>query len=439
MKPDSSSYFFLRAAALLVAGIILVALLLDFLLLKFTGAPDSAGENYRAGFALIEVLLDEEDADPEAAFESKQESLETALGIPVTLHRRDEFSGLDEEREALDGGKIITLYDADDRSIYYKALDGTGSILAIGPVPARETSGFDPQLVTWAYYLLIGLLILLWIRPFYRDLDRLRSAALRFGDNDFSARVQVPPDSRILPVAQSFNAMAERLEYLVSSHRELTNAVSHELRTPLARFKFSMEILARTIDPQKKAEYLANMKQDVEELEGLIDEMLNYAKLNEQNLLLELVDINLRSWLEELVDAYADEAIALNLTFQPEDGEEFRATLNPDLMARALNNILRNCLRYARSRIDIAVTQQEEITEIRIQDDGGGIPQDKLSTIFEPFSRGDTSRDRESGGYGLGLAIAARIVQRHHGSLSASNVEPAGACFLLRWPVNQPI
>ena len=437
MKTTSSSYYFIRAAAALAGGIILVALLLDLLLLALGGGNQVDVNNYRAEFALIDTVL--AGNDPVEEFLDRQVEITAALGVPVNLYNRNEFAGLDADNAALSNGDIITLYDNAGQAIHYKLLPGTDRLLAIGPVPQPDLDGPSPRLVSWIYYLLVGLLILLWIRPFYRDLDRLRSAALQFGDNDFSARVDVPPDSRILPVARSFNAMAERIEYLVSSHRELTNAVSHELRTPLARFKFSMEILARTESADKKEAYLRNMKQDVEELEKLIDEMLSYAKLNEQNLLMELVDMDLRLWLEELVEAYDGEKIDVNLAFQPETQTAFTATLNPALMARAINNIIRNCLRYAESTIGIRVSQQDNMTEIRIQDDGKGIAPDKIATLFEPFTRGDTSRDRASGGYGLGLAIAARIVQRHGGSISASNRQPNGACFILRWPTGGPL
>lgn len=423
----TTSFTFLRAAVALASGIILVALVLDLLLLGM--ADEQPADTFNAEFALIETLL-AGSPDIQAAFEAQQTALADALGMPVTLHTRDDFAGL----QANPGSDIITLYDSSDLPIHYKPIPDTRWLLAIGPVPDPQPRGLNPRLLSLLYYGLVGLLILLWIRPFVRDLDRLRSAALKFGANDFSARVEVPPDSRILPVARSFNAMAERIEYLVSSHRELTNAVSHELRTPLARFKFSMEILARTEDAAKKEEYLRHMKQDVEELEGLIDEMLSYARLNEQNLQIHPINMDLRPWLEALVSAYENEPVAVHLVFSPESSEPLTTTFDPALMSRALNNILRNCMRYAESQIEIRVSQHNGVTDIYIQDDGKGIAPDKLATIFEPFTRGDTSRDRQSGGYGLGLAIAARIVQRHHGFIEASNVPPQGALFSLRWP-----
>jgi signal transduction histidine kinase len=229
--------------------------------------------------------------------------------------------------------------------------------------------------------------------------------------------------------------MADRIEYLVSAHRDLTNAVSHELRTPLARFKFSLEILARSNDETKRQQYLNNMKADVAELEQLIDEMLSYARLSEQNLLMRLVDVDLRQWLQQELTAYANEPVRVTCSFaiQPSNAD-YRSTFNPELMARALHNVVRNGLRYARSIINVHAQLNSASVTIRICDDGPGIPADMHEKIFEPFSRLETSRDKASGGYGLGLAIAARILQRHQGKVSVTNCEPNGTCFTLAGP-----
>jgi signal transduction histidine kinase len=316
----------------------------------------------------------------------------------------------------------------------YQQVPGSDQILALGPIPVATTDSIPESLIIVSYYLLIALVLLIWIRPFYRDLSMLRQGAANFGKEDFSTRVQLSDKSSILPVAQSFNTMAERIEYLVSAHQELTNAVSHELRTPLARFKFSLEILSRSRDPAKQQEYLDQMKDDVAELEDLIDEMLSYARLGEHNLLMNQVDIDLRSWLNEQLAVYRDEAIRVTCSFAVEGTTgTCRANLNPDLMARALHNIIRNGLRYARSKIDLHVQCNGEAS-ISVCDDGPGIPAELIDRIFEPFSRLESSRGKDSGGYGLGLAIAERILQRHHGSLTVKNCQPHGACFLLRWP-----
>lgn len=177
------------------------------------------------------------------------------------------------------------------------------------------------------------------------------------------------------------------------------------------------------------------MKVDVAELETLIDELLRYAKLSEENLLTNLVDMDMRQWLQQELLTYEKEQIHISCSFSNHSpAASFRASFNPDLMARAIHNILRNGLRYARSSINVHVHAGTENITIRICDDGPGIPGNMQERIFEPFARLETSRDKSSGGYGLGLAIAARILQRHRGSISVTNCEPNGACFILQWP-----
>jgi signal transduction histidine kinase len=432
MPRTAPSFNFFRAYVAIAAGIVIVALLLSFLLASFSEDDQEAtlATHYLPVFRLLQRELANiapEDIGTHLAFGMPD------IGVPVAVVDLDEFAGAAELESASD--TIHVFYDSADAPILYQRIPGTRLLLALGPLPQDLQSGWLDVLVTSAYYALVALILLLWIRPFYRDLSRLRGAAAEFGKEDFSTRVELNAKSNIFPVAQSFNAMADRIEYLVSAHRELTNAVSHELRTPLARFKFSLEILARSNDPQKRQQYLDNMKADVVELEQLIDEMLSYARLSEQNLLMKLVDVDLRQWLQQELSTYANEPVrvACSFSIQPPTAD-YRSTFNPELMARALHNIVRNGLRYARSTIDVHAQLDAETATIRICDDGPGIPPDMQEKIFEPFSRLETSRDKASGGYGLGLAIAARILQRHQGRVTAAGCEPNGTCFALTWP-----
>ncbi len=428
----SSSFTFFRAYLAIVLGIVLVALLLNLLLASFTEDDQEAAlaAQYQPTFRLLQRELEglaPEDIAGHLAFGLGD------IGVPVAAVELEAFAGAAEL--ARESDMIHVFYDSSGAPMLYQRIPDTRLLLALGPLPQDMQSAWLDALVTSAYYALVALILLLWIRPFYRDLSLLRGVSAEFGKEDFSARVRLDAKSNIFPVAQSFNAMADRIEYLVSAHKELTNAVSHELRTPLARFKFSLEILARTIDAQKRQQYLDNMKSDVAELEQLIDEMLSYARLSEQNLLMKLVDVDLRQWLQQELSAYDNETVkvACSFSIQPSNSD-YRSTFNPELMARALHNIVRNGLRYARSIINVHAQLNGEKVTIRICDDGPGIPANMHENIFEPFSRLETSRDKASGGYGLGLAIAARILQRHQGRIGVTACEPTGTCFVLDWP-----
>lgn len=429
-----SSWFFVRAYGVLVLGIITVALLLDALLYQFTARDDE--QDVLATYSpLVTLLQTELQAVPSEQQAARLAALSQGWEIDVRLLMLDDFAGLPELTTELETGALQLFYDTSSAPTLYQRLPDTGTVLSLGPLPAAAPRTTREITVIAIYYALISLVLALWIWPFYRDLSLLRRAAADFGREDFSTRVHLNSKSSILPVAQAFNTMAERIETLVSAHKELTHAVSHELRTPLARFKFSMEMLARNLDAEKKQRYLDNMKGDVTELETLIDEMLSYARLSEQNLLLNLVEIDIKQWLQQEIAAYANETIKVTCGYSAQTPNgDCRVTCNPDLLARAVHNIVRNGLRYASHTIAVHAHLSQDTVLIRICDDGPGIPDNKREAIFEPFSRLETSRDKKSGGYGLGLAIAARIMQRHKGRIWVDNCEPHGACFKLEWP-----
>lgn len=434
MKLFTSGNFLLRSYVFIVLGIVLIALLLDSLMAA-RSRDDLAGELRATHAPFFSLLGDTLLAVPAAGRAAALQDLSADWAFPAQLLDSADFAGDPELAAELASGQILVFLDSRAAPMLYQRLADGSAVLALGPLPQAAQSTLFETLVITAYYTLVALLVLWWIRPFYRDLTLLRRAAADFGKADFATRVKLSDKSSILPVAQSFNAMAERIEYLVEAHKELTHAVSHELRTPLARFRFSLEILARNTDPDKKQHYLDNMKVDVAELETLIDELLSYARLSEENLLTNPVDMDLRGWMQDELKAYAGQRIAVNCSFSAcSPARQFRSSFNPDLMARAVHNIIRNGLRYARSSINVNVHAGESQIEIRICDDGPGIPDAMQEKIFEPFARLETSRDKSSGGYGLGLAIAARILQRHKGSIHVENCAPCGACFILRWP-----
>ncbi|HWK55164.1 MAG TPA: ATP-binding protein [Hyphomicrobiales bacterium] len=439
MKPTFSNMLFLRSYAGIVLGIVAVALLLDLFLASLV-TTDTEGELRSTYSPLFTVITDTLLSTPSAHRAEALAGLSRGWDFPAQLVPLADFASSSTEGEALDFSDIAVFFDADSQALLYQRLPGTEDVLALGPLPLPGSGGGINE--TWiisAYYGLIALVLLLWIRPFSRDLTLLRKAAANFGKADFATRVQLPTSSSILPVANSFNAMAERIEYLISVHKDLTNAVSHELRTPLARFKFTMEILARTADPAQRQHYLEEMKIDVQELETLIDEMLTYARLGEHNLVMRLEEVDLKHWLERELRVYERGQVAVTCSFSciPPDASNYIARINPDLMARALHNIVRNGLRYSKERISILLYCNGNIS-LRICDDGPGVPPGMQANIFEPFTRLETSRDRLSGGYGLGLAIASRILQRHGGHVSVHNCEPHGACFIMEWPRQTP-
>ena len=372
--------------------------------------------------------------DIETGWNAEQTVIQTALSFPVALLQGSDFSGDKQIINALESGEITTLATEEKSNIYYQKLQNTHFIIALGPVDNSTIRESADGILIWVYYLLVAIALYIWLWPLSHDLRELRKTALDFGTENFAARVKINKNSSITPVATAFNSMAQRIQDLITSHQELTNAVSHELKTPLSRFKFSLEIVNNSDDKEQRQKYLQAMKQDVCELDELIDEMLNYAKLGTHNLKLNPQRVEPKQWLKTIIESYRQEEIKISLEIMSLNSEQEKyITIDKHLMSRAVNNLIRNGLRYAQHHLKISFNIVDKKIYLSIEDDGIGIPEQFREQIFQPFARLDTSRDRQSGGYGLGLAITQKIVQQHGGKVVVDKSTLGGARFKLSW------
>ncbi len=196
-----------------------------------------------------------------------------------------------------------------------------------------------------------------------------------------------------------------------------------------------MEMLQSAPDEKTRARHISGMNGDIDELEGLIAELLTYARFDRATPALTLERQELAAWLNETVNrAWTGERqITLHLHAAPTANAPC-AYFEPKLMARAVGNILQNAQRYAAQRIEVSTDISASTCRIIIDDDGPGIPLVDRARIFDPFTRLDTSRNRDSGGYGLGLAIAQRIATWHGGEIAVEDSPLGGARFVISWP-----
>lgn len=277
------------------------------------------------------------------------------------------------------------------------------------------------------------------IHPLERKLKKMELAVRRIRGGDLSARAQVQGSDEVSQLAHTFNGMAEHIQRLIDSQRELTRAVSHELRTPVARLRFGMEMLAETDDSEQRFDQLHLLDQDVEQLNQLIDEILTYAKLEQGTPSLKFDIVELRHLLQRV----GQETMALNTGHTIEvRGEEADVRVEAEMryLHRILQNLAGNAVRYARSRVRLSGGVRGNSAWVRVEDDGPGVPEKDRERIFEPFSRLDDSRTRASGGYGLGLSIVQRIAFWHGGNMEVGqSPDLGGACFTFRWPVRQAL
>ncbi|MPQ86629.1 HAMP domain-containing protein [Pseudomonas sp. MAFF 730085] len=297
----------------------------------------------------------------------------------------------------------------------------------------------DMNVLYWAINVLIvaALLacLLIWLRPHWRDLERLKTTAAQLGKGNLSERTCIPASSNIGSLASVFDTMADDVEHLLNQQRDLLNAVSHELRTPLTRLDFGLALALSEDLPQASRERLQSLVAHIRELDELVLELLSYSRLQNPAQLPERVEVMLDEFIDSVLGSVDDElenpGIVINVAL---DCAVERFSLDPRLTARALQNLLRNATRYCDQRIQVGVKVCAKGCEICVDDDGIGIPLDQRERIFEPFYRLDRSRDRATGGFGLGLAISRRALEAQGGSLTAQASPLGGARFRLWLP-----
>jgi two-component system sensor histidine kinase RstB len=264
-------------------------------------------------------------------------------------------------------------------------------------------------------------------------------AVRRIRGGDLSARAQVQGSDEVSQLAHAFNGMAEHIQRLIDSQREMTRAVSHELRTPVARLRFGMEMLADTDDIDQRHDQLQLLDQDVEQLNQLIDEILTYAKLEQGTPSLKFETFELAGLLERVRNE--TQVLSTGHVIEVESsGTEVRIEAELRYLHRVIQNLAGNAVRYARSRVRLSGGIKGNWAWVCVEDDGPGIPEKDRARIFEPFARLDDSRTRSSGGYGLGLSIVQRIAFWHGGTVEVGqSPDLKGARFIFRWPVRQAL
>ncbi|WP_053214168.1 ATP-binding protein [Pseudomonas sp. Q12-87] len=332
------------------------------------------------------------------------------------------------------GEHVVRLGDWAWRTLAVSPLDEHTAVKMIVPP--------DPADVSWLYWsinVLIGATmlacLLLWLRPHWRDLERLKRTAERFGKGHLSERTHIASRSNIGSLAHVFDTMAGDIENLLNQQRDLLNAVSHELRTPLTRLDFGLALALSDDLPLASRERLQGLVAHIRELDELVLELLSYSRLQNPARLPERVEVPLDEFIDSILGSVDEDLAAPDVVIDVLlHGTLERFVLDPRLTARALQNLLRNAMRYCEKRIQVGVRVSDRGCEIWIDDDGIGIPDSERERVFEPFYRLDRSRDRATGGFGLGLAISRRALEAQGGTLTAEASPLGGARFRLRLP-----
>ena len=377
-------------------------------------------------WSLVDHLRGRQGADRE----QRLETLRPHYGLTLKLVEADQLALTPEEQAQLAQNLLVI---RDNYTQFISNIDGGSQVLSIKLPPEPSLMPFYIAVAYGMLAVLIGIVLFFWVRPHWRDLEKLRLAAERFGDNDLSARIQLSKRSNIRDLAEHFNLMAARIEGLIANQRELTNAVSHELRTPIARLSFELDQLKQLPDASQNRELIADMYADLGELEEMVSELLTYASLERGATVIKRENIQAANWLDSVVGSVALEAEAAGVQLLIGECRLDTVRIEPRFMARAVINLLRNAIRYAEQRVEVTLVRTGDCYEVQVNDDGPGVPAHGREKIFEPFSRLDASRDRRTGGFGLGLALVRRVSQSHGGQVDVGDSPWGGASFRMTW------
>ena len=298
---------------------------------------------------------------------------------------------------------------------------------------------------TFLPVLLVGGLFCYWLaRYLSTPIVQLRGATHELSAGNLAARV----DEKLLKrrdelgnLGRDFNVMAGRIESLMEAQRRLLGDISHELRSPLARQGVALGLARRNAGPQATAA-LDRIEREAGRLNEMIGQLLALSRIESGTDRLANEEIDLAALIREVADDADFEARGRGRTVRIVSSEPLRISGVFELVRSAIENVLRNAVRYTETgtQVDIALNSEvfnrDGFAVISVRDHGKGVPEESIKEIFRPFYRVEDDRDRKTGGTGLGLSIAARAVRLHQGTIKAANAVDGGLIVEIKLPID---
>ena len=387
------------------------------------GVRDAFRRETALGMARHVAALLGEHMDDRGALEARVRQLhdDLRLGVRVrgrggevlaaTAHRMPRLSPASEAEVRAGGDAVWTRRMGLAAAIKDPASGAVVGVVEIAPPrPFGMRSMWRPLL--WAALALA--VVAVATRPLAtrisRPVERLTGAVRRLGSGDLAARVAIEPrharrDDELVELTRAFNEMAERVERLVRSEKELLANISHELRSPLARIRLALELIPRDV---AGADRLRDVERDLADLERLIDDVLTATRLGTTGLPTHLGAVDANAVLDAIAERARHDPSTAGLALRVEHGADVRLTADVALLRRAVWNLVENAAKYGAPPITLSALRVGDHVTLAVTDDGPGIPPDDRERVFEPFYRGQ-ARTGDSQGVGLGLTLARRI------------------------------
>jgi two-component system sensor histidine kinase CpxA len=286
-----------------------------------------------------------------------------------------------------------------------------------------------------------AILCFLFARSLVKPIRQLQHASQQMAAGDLTARVGSASlrHDEIGRLGRDFNLMSQQVEILLSSQKRLLADISHELRSPLARLQLSIGIVQQQAE-SKGVDFLQTsldrIEKEAAQIEKMIAQVLMLSRLDNPQALQHKESLDIQSLLSAIISDAQFEAQEYQKQVVVSQSEQAEVVGDAQMLSSAIENVLRNAVKYAHKNIDVSMFCEERLLHIVITDDGKGIEQNHLQRIFEPFYRESLARDRDSGGVGLGLAIAYQAVLQHKGSIQAINSHFGGLEVSITLPLS---
>ena len=342
-------------------------------------------------------------------------------------------------RETLDKlklGKVAYMRGAAGEAWALKQLNNDYVLAFKSAAPAAQREPLE-WLITLLFYAVMALVIMIWIWPLTRDLRALEKAAACFGNKNWVFDAQIKPKSQIYALAETFRKMALRIDTLIASHKDMSNAVSHEIRTPLSRMQFEIELAQEAQSVAEVKTYLSNVKTDIAAINELVSATLNYAILERAGMSLNIGTHNFTTLVPAIAEYVRRDARPEIRARVEVHGDTDHVVCDLNLIETVLKNLLYNGLRYAKSEVHVTFTVHDGVNQLLVDDDGPGVPAKDRQRVFDSFVQLEPVGGKKTG-FGLGLAIVKRAIEWHGGEVTIVQSPLGGARISAVWSATSP-
>ncbi|MBB4276347.1 sensor histidine kinase [Rhizobium mongolense] len=409
------SRLFLKIYLTLLASLAAVALASAAFVWLGQGEEESSWQSQRARFVAALIPPDMDLQSIEATLERFSGAFDADIAVYDPRGRLIASAGQPLPRDVLKGR---WRHGRGSRHTMVTELPDGRTVAARMAQPFRP-SGRNPLTYLALIAGVIGLAAYPVVRHLTSRLERLRKGVDAWGRGDFVARVPADGSDEVAAVAKSFNKAADHVERLIKSNRALLANASHELRSPLARLRMAIDLYEQAPDENRKEEIVRNLA----ELDTLVEEILLASRLDHVEKLDAPEPIDLLALVSEEGARHGVEVFGTPAT----------VIGDARLLGRLVRNLMQNALRHGVPPVTASIAQVDSAVELKIRDQGPGIPNSESVRVFEPFYR-PSGRSEATGGWGLGLALVRQIAERHGGAVRYESPSGGGACFVVTLP-----